>query len=247
MWSSSHAEFAPRVKGQPLTSEAALSSSRAGKFGNSPKVETYHRAELDISIEQLPDGSDNVLSCRDCLARHSEYMDGRMDAESAEQWRAHLAVCSDCARYDRVLRRGLQVLHKQPAIEVGSDFLLQLQQRLAHEDRTSAWRPMTSLASAAVAVAAMLAFAAWVPVLMLARPDSNSAIASELSPVATEIAWHGESAVEEPQRAHIHLAARRVAWSPGPANDVMEPKYTPVVLEAPTAPPSYHAKYSTEE
>ena len=189
-----------------------------------------------------------MLSCSDCLARHSEYIDGVMDAATAEHWRTHLAVCSDCARYDRVLRRGVQVLNKQAQLDLGSDFLLQLQQRLAYEDRTSAYRPMSSLATASVAVAAMLAFAAWIPVFMLSRPDNNStAMAGELSAVATEIAWHGENAVEEPSRGHIHLTARRVAWSPASTHQVMQPQYTPVVLESPTAPPSYSQKYSTDE
>lgn len=94
----------------------------------------------------------------------------------------------------------------------------------------------------------MLAFAAWIPVFMLSRPDSSSsAMAGELSAVATEIAWHGENAVEEPSRGHIHLASRRLAWSPAPAHEVMQPQYTPVVLESPTAPPSYAQKYSAEE
>ena len=181
-----------------------------------------------------------MLSCSDCLARHSEYLDGAVSAEVARAVRAHLAECQGCARYDRVLRRGLQVLQSQPVLNVSPDFLGALESRLAAEDRR-AWRVMSALPAAALGVAAMLAFLAVMPVLML-RSANGAAAASQIeaaSAIATEIAWHGESAVQQPERAHVHLATRRSAWSPASSAHVIQPKYTPVILESPTAPPTY--------
>ena len=154
-----------------------------------------------------------MLSCSDCLARHSEYLDEVMDEVTAEQWRLHLAECPECARYDRVVRRGLKVLAAQAHIEPAPDFMMHLQQRLAAEDRRTALRPMTSLASASVVVAAMLAFAAWIPVIMLASEDEAVPIVQSdpVSATASEIAWHAERAVEHRAPAKIHLASRRIA------------------------------------
>ena len=191
-----------------------------------------------------------MLSCSDCLARHSEYLDGVMDTVTADAWRIHLAECAECARYDRVVRRGLKVLAAQAHIEPTPDFMAQLQHRLSIEDRRTAMRPMTSLAGASVAVAAMLAFAAWIPVLVLvndSRPET--AQVSQSSPVsetASEIAWHAERAVERQEPGHIHLASRRLAWAPSSAGQMITPDYSPIVLESPTAPPNYSRPYYGE-
>lgn len=184
-----------------------------------------------------------MLSCSECLARYSEFMDGVMDAGKAEAWRAHLAGCPDCARYDRVLRRGLKLLTTQSSVAPSDDFFLQLQHRLTTEDDRMGMRPLTSMATASLAVAAMLALAAWIPVMMLARGDSPSILGASASTVATEIAWHRESAVEAESPAHVHLA-RRLAWAPTADGHVIEAKYSPVVLESPTAPPNYTRPYS---
>ena len=180
-----------------------------------------------------------MLSCSDCLARHSEYLDGVLSAEVANQMTAHLAACADCARYDRVLRRGVQLLQSQPVLDLPADFFGRLQYRLAAEERR-AMRPVSSLPAASLGVAAMLAFLALMPVL-LQRSPSNATVSAIVpaSAVATEIAWHGESAVQVPSRSHVHLASRRLAWAPSSESHVIEPTYTPVILESPTAPPRY--------
>jgi anti-sigma factor RsiW len=180
-----------------------------------------------------------VLSCSDCLARYSEYKDGVMDAETAEQFRAHISTCPRCARYDHILRRGVGLLNERPRAELGDDFLLQLNHRLTIEDQRAQMRPVTSMAATSLAVAAMLAFAAWIPVLMLSQENGTASISAQpVSAVATEIAWHGESAVDHRAPTHVHLA-RRLAWAPTSSGHVIEANYTPVVLESPISPPVY--------
>jgi anti-sigma factor RsiW len=181
----------------------------------------------------------NVLSCSDCLARYSEYVDGVLDAETAAEFRAHLSTCPRCARYDHILRRGVGLLNEQPRVELADDFLLRLNHRLTVEDQRAQMRPVTSMAAASLAVAAMLAFAAWIPVLMLSQQNASEGVAAQpVSAVATEIAWHGENAVDHRTPTHVHLA-RRLAWAPTSSGHVIEAKYTPVVLESPISPPVY--------
>ena len=160
-----------------------------------------------------------------------------MDPATADLWRAHIAACPKCARYDRVLRRGLKSLTAQPQLEPDAQFTFELHRRLAFEDRRFGTRPITSMATAYVAVAAVLAFAAWLPVLLLSNSSDPQVTAAPASSVAAEIAWHGEGAVEVRTPSHIHQA-RRVIW-PARNDHVIEPKYSPVILESPIAPLSY--------
>jgi hypothetical protein len=160
-----------------------------------------------------------------------------MDPQDADRWRAHIAGCASCGRYDRVLRRGLRTLAAQPHVDLDADFTSELHRRLASEDRRFGTRPITSMAAASVAVAAMLAFAAWLPVLLLTN-GPEPVIAAPATPAASEIAWHGEGAVEYRAPSHVHQARRVVVWPTHHAH-VIEPKYTPVVLESPIAPLNY--------
>lgn len=179
-----------------------------------------------------------MLSCADLLSRHSEYLDGRLDERAAEEVRMHLADCRRCARYDRVLRRGLQLLAQQPQVEPSEDFYLRLEQRLRFEDQRAAMRPVRFMAAASVMVAALLALAAWVPVMLLATRESEPAPVVQASPVAAEIAWHGVPLFAEEEKDAIHFAQRR-AWKPVPDVHLIPPRYTPVVVESPTAPLNY--------
>lgn len=181
-----------------------------------------------------------MLSCNDCLARHSDYLDDRLDRETAAQVRAHLKVCARCARRDRVLRQGLKLLAELPQIEPAPDFTYRLQQRIEAEHVRSAFMPIRYLTVASLAVAAMLALAAWVPVLMMSMREAvvDTVQAAESSPVASEIAWHGAHAVDESSHQDIHLVARS-GWKPEAEEHVIAPRYTPVVVESPTAPITY--------
>lgn len=179
-----------------------------------------------------------------------EYLDGVLDADTEALWRTHLANCPDCTRYDRVLRRGLALLAAQPQSQLTPDFTTELQQRLALEERRMAMRPMTSLATASLMVAAMLALAAWIPVLLLSRTgDSQGNVApiASASTASSEIAWHAEDAVDHHLPVHIHQARRALGLTQH-AMSVIEPRYTPVILDSPTAPLNYvrTASYASE-
>ncbi len=101
------------------------------------------------------------MTCGEFLAQHSEYLDEELGAESAVEMQLHLVGCARCARYDRVLRRGLSLLKSADPVQptrdvfVGADPLLP-RTATGHEGAV----PRVPLA-ATVAVAGVVALVAW--------------------------------------------------------------------------------------
>lgn len=123
------------------------------------------------------------MECEDFLQRYSEFLDGRMAATDRETFEAHLRGCEDCARYDRVVQRGLFIYRNLPEIESSPDFLPRLRHRLYHIDdaeRLSSGSPLGSAALVAVAAVGLLAFA-WLPFA------TRISVEVELPPVAVEV------------------------------------------------------------
>jgi hypothetical protein len=181
-----------------------------------------------------------VLSCKEVLARHSEYLDGEMAPADSELWRAHFAACPPCARYDRILRKGVRLLAETPHVEPDPSFKLHLRYRIADEERRSDLRPATINAAASVSVAAMLALAAWLPIMVVARStDSEPTWApttGNADLMATEIAWHGGRAVNQ---TRSHERSRMTLQHTSSGASLIDRGYSPLIIESPTAPPSY--------
>lgn len=109
------------------------------------------------------------MNCQEFLKLHSEFLDEQMPREEAERCRAHMASCASCARYDRIVRRGLELLRGRPAPEVSDGFTARLDQRVLGGGRedilTDRAAGAGSGATMALAIAALLALAAWGPLL----------------------------------------------------------------------------------
>lgn len=178
-----------------------------------------------------------MLSCNEVLARHSEYIDGEMPAPDSERWRAHLATCSLCARYDRVLRKGVRLLHDQEDLPAEPEFIQHLRYRIADEQQRMA-QPINMNASAAVTVAAVLALAVSLPLLM-SKADGTNAVASEVGVTAVEIAWHGGDAIHQAREHSTLPAPRPVLRAASLAVAHIDEGYSPLIVESPTAPPSF--------
>ncbi|MGQ0562989.1 MAG: zf-HC2 domain-containing protein [Gemmatimonadota bacterium] len=184
-----------------------------------------------------------MLSCKEVLARHSEYVDGELTAAEAERLRAHLAECALCARYDRVLRRGVSLLNVAPELEPGSEFDLHLRNRLADEAQRMALRPVSQHAAIGVSIAATLALIAWLPFMLASGGGSTptmvrvNALANGVT--SSEIAWHGEAALQQEAHTNPSAPAAPTLESTHIQASIVDPGYTPLVIEAPTAPPSY--------
>ena len=111
------------------------------------------------------------MNCADLHARFSEYYDGTGEPSFLGEADAHLAGCADCRRYRDVVARGSMVLRGAAAVAVSEDFLPRLQHRIYHiEDNAALGRATGSAAtvSTAVAIAALIALAAWSPTLVRA-------------------------------------------------------------------------------
>jgi anti-sigma factor RsiW len=71
-------------------------------------------------------------NCRSFLERYSDLADGLLAPTEAAAMRRHMASCARCRRYDRVVRRGVQVL-RQSAPLPSPAFRERLHRRLARE------------------------------------------------------------------------------------------------------------------
>ncbi len=107
------------------------------------------------------------MTCQEFLARHSDFIDGELDAREYARVEAHRASCPKCARYDRVVRSGVRMLRGLPEVEPSSDFFPRLQHRIYNLDERlrSGHRGTSAGAVASLAVAASLALLAWSPLL----------------------------------------------------------------------------------
>ncbi len=109
-----------------------------------------------------------MITCQTYLERYSAYLDHDVAWAERDAMEAHADGCDACARYDHVVRRGTDALRGLPELEVSDDFGERLRWRLHQADyEASRERGMAGPAQAlgTVAVAALVAAAAWVPLM----------------------------------------------------------------------------------
>ena len=114
-----------------------------------------------------------AMTCSDFKDRFSDYFDGTAEPSFLGETDAHLAACPDCRRYHDVVARGSAILRSMPAVAVSDDFLPRLQHRIYHLTDGSALGPADAAGSGttvatAVAIAMLIALAAWSPILVRA-------------------------------------------------------------------------------
>ena len=156
-----------------------------------------------------------MVDCSQFLDAYSEFRDGLLSRELMDSHRAHLAACSSCARYDRVVEQGARVFRDLPKVEPSHDFVPRLQHRLYHlEEEMRRPGPHGSGAPLAftLAIAAIIGASAWMPA-MRPRPAEF-----HLPPVAAHA-------------PHRLLGVQQVMFAPGPLP-------APAPLLAPAAGPS---------
>lgn len=111
--------------------------------------------------------------CEQLRERHGDYLDGVLSAAGLAQVQSHLEECDACARYDRVLRRGVELARQLPVVKPAADFELRLQHRIYHLQDGDAFgqqRPLAGIGVAAT-LAIVIALIAWSPFLVLDRAD----------------------------------------------------------------------------
>ncbi len=106
------------------------------------------------------------MDCREFLLRYSDYDDSQISPDDAARFRAHMAECASCARYDRVLRKGRMLARQLPIPEPDPEFIprlwlrLRLRQGAGYRSRrslTTAARLAMGLAAATIVMVASAA------------------------------------------------------------------------------------------
>jgi hypothetical protein len=127
-------------------------------------------------------------TCDEILAAHSDYLDGVLPPHEAATVQWHLASCASCGRYDRVVRRGADLVRELPVVEPSDDFAERLQHRLYHLQDGPAIagsRHTGAGAAATMAVAGVLALLAWSPLFLEIGTES----APELAAAEERTVW----------------------------------------------------------
>lgn len=149
------------------------------------------------------------MECKDFLEGYSAYRDGLVDEAERDAFRAHIEQCESCARYDRVVRKGTNVLRDLPEVDPPSDFLARLQHRIYHiEDGIPLRSTLEGGSAAVLAVAAVgLLALAWMPFAVRA-------------PVEVELPAVAVDAPERPPARTTSVTSRaRELVDPGPFVD----------------------------
>jgi hypothetical protein len=128
-------------------------------------------------VDGIDAGTPRDAMCDEVVASHSDYLDGLLPPHEAARVQWHLGVCRTCARYDRVVRCGVDLVRELPEITPSDDFAERLQHRIYHiQDGSRLQGPRTGSAVATFAVASVIALLAWSPVYFGGRTDETAAI-----------------------------------------------------------------------
>lgn len=165
-------------------------------------------------------------ACAECIALSSDYVDGLLGPVDTVRVDRHVAGCPPCARYLRVLERGLELARDMPTIEASPEFQSRLNRQLREIDYAMSERDRSvrSGAALAVAVAGVVALLAWSPVF---RPDTaatfngtDSASALRTGDAAEGWEWW-------------YNGVEPAAMAPPNANNAFPGPYSPLYVEPP--------------
>lgn len=97
------------------------------------------------------------MNCREFLTRHCDWVDGDLPSAEAASFGAHVKTCASCARYDRVVRRGTDLVREiLPRVEASADLEDRVRHRLFHVRDRERRRASTAAVYAAAATVVML-------------------------------------------------------------------------------------------
>jgi anti-sigma factor RsiW len=120
------------------------------------------------------------MKCSEFIVLTSEYVDGYLPPAEAAAFDSHRVRCDVCARYLGVVQRGIELARELDVIEPSADFDWRLNRRLREIDEAMADRTRSARSGAALAmaIAGMVAFLAWSPIL---SPAANRGLTGVLS------------------------------------------------------------------
>lgn len=178
-------------------------------------------------MEEAAARNRNNEACRTYLEDHAAYVDEFLNDDEAAEHEAHAAVCPSCARYARVLGRGLALVHAIPDIEPSAHFEHRLQHRIFHIEDAASLDRAAGRSAAGLAAAAMIALIAWSPVLWRSGSDAamtRSVVAANISMEdlvadgphkANAQHWYANPAQPEIEQTSVHtLVSSAGSYSP---------------------------------
>lgn len=185
--------------------------------------------------DPAPAGS--PASCRWFVDVYSDYRDGLLDPDSRDRAEAHLAACSCCRRYDRVIRSGVSVLRADEGGFVDSTLAVTTVRHRAWElERREAvvLGPAGSgiTTSGVVLIALLLGGFAWLPLALQGAPEVEIAPVAAVAPVSEPLpaySWGDRVPALLPLRSSarfsssvpaVQLVPVRVPLTPGVAAGV---------------------------
>jgi len=123
------------------------------------------------------------MRCNEFIETYSDYHDGLVSGELGTRFERHLEECVSCARYHRVLKRGVGMWRNLPGPSPSRDFLPRLQHRMYHIDDATRLTTRRSLGSAALVAVASVGLLAvtWLPFA------TRMAVEIELPAVAVDV------------------------------------------------------------
>jgi hypothetical protein len=124
------------------------------------------------------------MTCQNCIAQATDFLDEALSPIERARHASHLERCPNCARYHRVLERGLGLARDVAEIEPTPGFRMRLHGRLRGLDEERRRRERAASGAALVlTVAGLVALAAWVPIWQDAFQGRRSTAVSMQSDV----------------------------------------------------------------
>lgn len=197
-----------------------------------------------ISIDTRSEPS---MDCNDFLDRYSDYDDSLLSPRDLSEFRAHLALCTSCARYDRVLRKGRMLARQLPAPEPDPERLPRLQARLGASRARRARRGMALPPLATAALAAVTILLVSTSALALFEGSASRAaggVAGGVAAAPVSAPWRTVASTGVPvamEGGSVLLPAvsgrSPRAWAAERVDHRLASSYSPLV----TGPPAYRA------
>jgi hypothetical protein len=165
-----------------------------------------------------------IVTCAMFLEDHAAFLDGLLSDMEAAAHEAHMRVCAACARYARVLKRGLALVRELPEIEPSAHFEQRLQHRIFELEDAAREERTTGRSATGLAAAALLALIAWSPLLLPVLSADADAGSANLAQAETQTLqpettirqdWYIEPVAPELDRTSVHrLVGHAGSFSP---------------------------------
>lgn len=167
----------------------ALAAALAGAALTSDLSRRNTASRLDVEPSAFNGDRFEPMNCRQFLTLHSEYADGLLTPGDAAPLAAHVESCAACARYDRVVRRGTELVRDLlPRVEASRDFERRVRHRLLHvRDEGMRRRAGTASVYAAATVVLLGAGAGLFLLASQHTPEVDSQVVWVSPPAATPL------------------------------------------------------------